>query len=97
MRGCLADMITEYTFPAVVAGGYDGGRLWVANFPGLSGCWVEGQSREDVVTRAPAALEEYIKCSLEADWAIPEAPFEDELLATGLGEVMLFTVRLGEQ
>ena len=42
-------------------------------------------------------LEEYIKCSLEADWAIPEAPFEDELLATGLGEVMLFTVRLGEQ
>ncbi len=89
-------MITEYTFPAVVANGYDGGRLWVVNFPGLSGCWVEGQSREEVLERAPSALEEYIKCSLEAQWPIPEAPFEDELLAAGVGEVKLFTVRMDE-
>ena len=32
-------MKKEYSYPAVIAGGYDGGRLWVANFPGMSGCW----------------------------------------------------------
>ncbi len=34
-------MEKEYIYPAVLALGYDGGRLWAANFVGLSGCWVE--------------------------------------------------------
>ncbi len=36
-------MEKEYEYPAVLAFGYDGGRLWVVNFVGLSGCWVEGE------------------------------------------------------
>ena len=51
-------MEKEYVYPAVLAFGYDEGRLWAANFVGLSGCWVEGEDREDVIKRAPEVLKE---------------------------------------
>ncbi len=79
----------EYIYPAVVAYGYDGGRLWVANFVGFSGCWVEGEDRDDVLTRAPEVLGEYIRSCLAAEWPLPEAPDVAELEAADVGEVIM--------
>lgn len=79
----------EFVYPAVLAFGYDGGRLWVANFVGLSGCWVEGCDKDDVVRRAPAVLAEYVKSCREADWPIPEPPTVEELEAADVGEIIM--------
>ena len=82
-------MEREYVYPAVLAFGYDGGRLWAANFVGLSGCWVEGEEREDVINRAPEVLREYIKCCIEAEWPLPEPSKAEDLEAAGAGEVII--------
>lgn len=79
----------EYIYPAVVAFGYDGGKLWVANFPGLQGCWVEGEDRSDVIERAPDVLAEYIKSCIAAEWHVPAAPDRAELEAADAGEVIM--------
>lgn len=63
-------------------------RVWVANFPGLTSCWVEGADRNDVIKRAPSVLAEFIKGCVEADWPLPEPPSTEELESTGLGEVI---------
>lgn len=84
-------MKKKYTYPAVIADGYDGGRLWVANFPGLSGCWAEGATREDVVSRAAETLRLYIESCLNAEWPIPEPMTAAELENANVGEVMLFS------
>ena len=79
----------EYAYPAVVAFGYGGGNLWVANFAGLSGCWVEGTDRDEVLRRAPYVLSEYIKSCLAAEWPIPDAPDAEELREANAGEVII--------
>lgn len=84
-------MKKEYVYPALLLFGYEGGKLWVANFVGLHGCWVEGEDKEDVVSRAPAVLGAYLRSCFEAGIPVPEAPDADELHALGMGEVI--TVR----
>ncbi|MEG1798966.1 MAG: type II toxin-antitoxin system HicB family antitoxin [Synergistaceae bacterium] len=90
-------MKREYSYPAVIAGGYDGGRLWVANFPGLSGCWAEGESRDEVVSRAPDTLGMYIKSCIEAEIPIPEPLDAAELRSADVGEIMVITCFAEEQ
>ena len=87
-------MEKEYAYPALLAFGYDGGRLWAANFVGLSGCWVEGEDREDVIKRAPEVLKEYLKCCIEAEWSIPEPPKAGDLEAADVGEVITVRCRI---
>jgi predicted RNase H-like HicB family nuclease len=84
----------EYEYPAVVAFGYGDGELWVANFPGLSGCWVEGKDREDVLKRAPAVLMEYIRSCIDAEWPVPEAPDSAELQDADAGEIIMIKVKI---
>lgn len=86
-------MEKEITYPALLSFGYDGGKLWVANFVGLRGCWVEGPDRADVVSRAPAALGEYLRGCLEAGIPIPDASSADELRELGMGEVITVRAR----
>ena len=87
-------MEKEYAYPALLAFGYDGGRLWAANIVGLSGCWVEGEDREDVIKRAPEVLKEYLKCCIEAEWPIPEPPKAGDLEAADVGEVITVRCRI---
>ena len=87
-------MEKEYIYPAVLAFGYDGGRLWAANFVGLSGCSVEGEDRDDVIKSAPEVLKEYIKCCIEAEWPIPEPPKVGDLEEADAGEVILVKCRI---
>ena len=87
-------MEKEYAYPALLAFGYDGGRLWAANLVGLSGCWVEGEDREDVIKRAPEVLKEYLKCCIEAEWPIPEPPKAGDLEAADVGEVITVRCRI---
>ncbi len=87
-------MKKEYAYPAVLAFGYDGGRLWVANFVDLSGCWVEGEERNDVIKRAPDVLREYIHCCVEAGCPIPEPRPVEDLEAADVGEVIVFRCRV---
>lgn len=82
-------MPRRYSYPALLSRSYEGGRLWVANFVGLHGCWVEGEEREEVVARAPRVLEEYLKSCLEAGIPLPDAPDAGSLRALGAGEVMV--------
>ena len=82
-------MPIKFTYPAIVSNQYNDGSLWVANFPGLSGCWVEGLCREDVIARAPSVLSEYVSSCQAANWPIPEAPNVKELTDTGSGEVII--------
>ena len=81
-------MAREYCFPALLSFGYEGGRLWVANFVGLHGCWVEGEERDDVIARVSPVLREYLRCCDEAGINIPEAPDADELRQLNIGEVL---------
>lgn len=78
----------HFEWPAIIISGYGDGALWIANFVGLTSCWVEGRDRGDVVKRAPLVLAEYIKSCIEAHWPIPDPPSASELEATGLGEVI---------
>ena len=87
-------MEREYVYPAVLAFGYDGGRLWAVNFVGLSGCWVEGEDKEDVINRAPEVLREYIKCCIEAEWPLHEPSKAEDLEAADAGEVITVRCRL---
>ena len=64
-------MSKAYVFPALVSDSYEDGALWVCNFPSLNGCWVEGPTREDVVSRAPSVLAEYLKHASECGMTIP--------------------------
>lgn len=77
-----------YIYPALLSFGYDGGRLWVANFVGLHGCWVEGEDREDVISRAPSVLGEYLLGCFEAGMQIPSPASADELRSLNMGEVI---------
>ena len=87
-------MEKEYAYPAVLAFGYDGGRLWAANFVNLSGCWVEGEDKDDVIARAPEVLREYLKCCIEAGMPIPDPPIEEDLKADDAGEVITVRCRI---
>ena len=84
-------MKKESSDPAVIAGGYDGGRLWVANFPGMSGCWAEGGNRDEVAARAPETLGMYIRSCIDAEIPIPEPLDIEELKGAEVGEVLLIT------
>ncbi|NLD05548.1 MAG: type II toxin-antitoxin system HicB family antitoxin [Synergistaceae bacterium] len=87
-------MEKEYVYPAVLAFGYDGGRLWVANLVDLSGCWVEGEDREDVIKRAPEVLKEYLDCCIQAEWPIPIPSKVEDLEAVNVGEVITVKCRM---
>lgn len=87
-------MDKEYIYPAVLAFGYDGGRLWALNFVGLSGCWVEGEDRDDVIKRAPEVLKEYLKSCIEAEWPIPQPPNVGDLEDADAGEVIIVKCRV---
>ena len=86
-------MAREFAYPAVVSNEYEGG-LWVANFVNLTGCWTEGQDRNDVIHRAPGTLAEWLRSCLEAGWPVPEPPSAEELEKAQLGEVLLFKVEV---
>lgn len=90
-------MVREYNYPALVSCGYDGGRLWVANFVGLHGCWVEGGDREEVVLRAPSVLREYLKSCLAAGINLPDAPDAGELRELDAGEVIVVSASLEDK
>lgn len=81
-------MEKEYIYPALLSFGYDGGRLWVANFVGLHGCWVEGEDREDVLSRAPSVLGEYLSGCFEAGMPVPCPASSDELRSLDIGEII---------
>ena len=78
----------RYGYPVVV---YEErgseGTVWIGNFPGLNGCWVEGSSKEEGLARAPLVLREFAAASRELEWRLPEPPSVDELEETGAGEV----------
>ncbi|MDL2297756.1 hypothetical protein LJC40_01225 [Synergistaceae bacterium OttesenSCG-928-D05] len=82
-------MAQKFSYPALLSFGYDGGRLWVANFVGLSGCWVEGTDRADVIARAPDVLGEYISFWAAAGMPLPKSPDLEELRKLNAGEVIL--------
>jgi predicted RNase H-like HicB family nuclease len=84
----------HFEWPAIIISGYGDGTLWVANFVGLTSCWVEGKDREDVIRRAPAVLAEYIESCVKAHWPIPDPPSVDELESTKLGEVITVQTEL---
>jgi predicted RNase H-like HicB family nuclease len=75
-------------YPALLSYGYEG-NLWVANFVGLPGCWVEGTDRQDVVERAPAMLAKYLKGCEASGISVPPSMDADEIRETGLGEVLM--------
>lgn len=87
----------EYRYPALLSFGYEGGRLWVANFVGLHGCWVEGEDKEDVVARAPGVLGEYLRGCIDAGIPIPHAPPAEELRALEMGEVMMVSACIKQE
>jgi len=87
-------MEREYIYPAVLAFGYNEGTLWAANFVNLSGCWVEGEDREEVIKRAPVVLKEYLQCCIDAGWAIPEPPKAEDLEEADVGEVITVRCRI---
>lgn len=82
----LAELDREY--PALLSFGYEG-DLWVANFSGMPGCWVEGKDREDVIARAPAMLALYLEGCLNSGIDIPKSMDADDMRETGLGEVLM--------
>lgn len=83
----------EFTYPAIVSNNYMDG-MWVANFVGITGCWSEGEDREDVVRRAPEVLAEWLKSCVAADWPIPEPISVEELKDANAGEVILVKVTI---
>lgn len=90
-------MVREYSYPALVSCGYEEGRLWVANFVGLHGCWVEGGDREEVVLRAPSVLREYLKSCMAAGINLPDAPDASELSELDAGEVIIVSASLEDK
>lgn len=87
-------MEKEYVYPAVLASGYDEDRIWVVNFVGLSGCWVEGEDKEDVIKRAPGVLKDYLNCCIQAKWPIPEPAKVEDLKAANVGEVVIVKCKI---
>lgn len=81
-------MEKQCVYPALLSFGYEGGKLWVANFVGLHGCWVEGEDRGDVISRAPVALGEYLSGCFKAGIPVPGAPDADELRELDMGEIL---------
>lgn len=81
-------MSKEYIVPAIVSNEYDSGKLWVVNFPGFRGCWVEGASRNDVITRAPKVLKEYLDYLIENSGKIPDIMDIEEMKKANIGEVI---------
>lgn len=83
-------MSRVYKYPIVIY--EEKGRetpLWIGNFPGLNGCWVEGDSLEDVTARAPSVLLEYCRGCEETEWPVPEAPDMKDLQDSGVGYVTM--------
>ena len=72
------------------------GPLWIGNFPGLNGCWVEGSSKEDVLARAPYVIHEFAAACRELGWPLPVPPVLSELEETGLGEAFFIEEYLPE-
>ncbi|MEG1641646.1 MAG: type II toxin-antitoxin system HicB family antitoxin [Synergistaceae bacterium] len=67
--------MSKFIFPALVSNNYENGSLWVVNFPSLHGCWVEGPTKEDVLSRASSVLHEYLSGLIENGLSVP-APTE---------------------
>ncbi|MCD7951579.1 MAG: hypothetical protein LUG14_01335 [Synergistaceae bacterium] len=87
----------RYCYPIVV---YEEraaeGPLWIGNFPGLNGCWVEGSSKEDVLARAPSVIHEFASACRELGWPLPDPPAMSALEETCLGEVFFIEEYLPE-
>lgn len=64
-----------------------GQSMWIGNFPALNGCWVEGESREEVLEKAPFVLRAFIDACAATGWPMPSSPNIRELLAAEAGEV----------
>ncbi len=78
----------RYGYPIVVYEERSGGvPVWIGNFPGLNGCWVEGVSKEEVLARAPFVLHEFAAACRELEWRLPEPPVLSALEEAGAGEV----------
>jgi predicted RNase H-like HicB family nuclease len=84
----------EYVYPAVISNAYDGGKLWVANFPGLKGCWVEGSNRDEVIKEAPKILREYLGYFKKNNLRLPEPMGIKTLERAGIGEVIEIKCKL---
>ncbi len=80
----------RYSYPIFVYEERSGGvPVWIGNFPGLNGCWVEGVSKEEVLARAPFVLHEFSAACRALEWRLPEPPALFEFEGAGAGEVFL--------
>ena len=85
-------MTDKCTYPMVIyREETSDGTLWIGNFPGLNGCWAEGASEQEVISRASGVLRQYADACREMEWQIPEAPTVKELEAANAGKVILIT------
>ena len=95
-----------YTYNAVVSDSYhgagrdgkdgeDGGdydKLWVANFPGLSGCWCEGSGRDEVISLMEDTLGRYLAFRELSGLPLPEPSPADFLEDMEIGDVVSVSV-----
>ena len=84
-------MTSDFCYPVVIYHDKNSvvGPLWIANFPGLNGCWAEGTTRESVIEQAPAVLQAYIEGCGSAGCPLPVAPDTQELMSADAGEVLI--------
>lgn len=83
-------MKKEYSYPIIIYEETGSSEpLWIGNFPGLNGCWVEGAERGEVVEKAPSVLRAYTDGCEATGWELPPAPSLIELRETAIGEVLL--------
>lgn len=88
----------RYSYPIFVYEERSGGvPVWIGNFPGLNGCWVEGVSKEEVLARAPFVLHEFSAACREIEWRLPEPPALFEFEGADAGEVFLIEESLPEE
>lgn len=79
-----------YKYPIVIYEEKGGAvPLWIGNFPGLNGCWVEGPSLDEVLSRAPSVLREYAEGCEATGWPMPDAPDCGELTKADVGVVRM--------
>lgn len=86
--------MSKYVYTAIVSNEYNGGNIWVLNFCGLRGCWVEGNSKSEVTEKAPQVLREYLKYFIENNLSLPSPMDVEELRQANIGEVVKITCEL---
>lgn len=83
-------MVQKYIYPIVVyyETKNDGEKpIWIGNFPGINGCWVEGDTKDEVIEKAPHILHEFASTCREYGLPLTVPPPVSELESANVGDV----------